>query len=241
MRRAHAQVPVACGGSGTARRLRRRVRARAGFGSNGLETVAWPGSSIPGKQLPDDKPNFRRPLQRIAGAESENTRGRASQPAPRGLRCASFTSISDFNFKENQMLKKVAVPLMLLSLGVFSAGLSSIGCGSSSSNNDGGGTGGVGGHATGGTAGHATGGTPGTGGTATGGVGGAAGHGQAEQRRRRGRRCSGRCGWWCSGPPGRRGSGRRGRWGSGRRGWWGSGRRGRFVGWRRRRRDSQGL
>ena len=70
------------------------------------------------------------------------------------------------------MLKRVAVPFMFVSLGVFSAGLLSVGCGSDST---GGGTGGAGGHATGGTAGHATGGTPGTGGTATGGTPGTGG------------------------------------------------------------------
>ena len=62
------------------------------------------------------------------------------------------------------MLKKVAVPLMFLSLGVFAVGISSIGCSSSSSPSDGG-TGGTG---TGGTA------TGGAGGAATGGAGGLA-------------------------------------------------------------------
>ena len=75
------------------------------------------------------------------------------------------------------MLKKVAVPLMFLSLGVLSVGISSIGCSSSSSPSDGG-TGGstatggaAGGTATGGAGGAATG---GAGGAATGGAGGAA-------------------------------------------------------------------
>jgi hypothetical protein len=79
-----------------------------------------------------------------------------------GYGAANLSRIVDSNFKENRMLKKVAVPLMFLSLGVFSAGLSSIGCGSSSNNNDGG-TGGGGGKATGGAGGKATGGAGGKG------------------------------------------------------------------------------
>jgi hypothetical protein len=90
------------------------------------------------------------------------------------------------------MLKRVAVPLMFLSLGVFSAGISSIGCGSSNTTTDAGtggagGRGGAGGTAAGGHGGTAAGGHGGTaagvaggaGGTAAGGAGGttAGGHG----------------------------------------------------------------